>query len=114
MGRGVRFCAHEGMVNKTVEIIRWFLQPPPQASRDELMRFLSQTSRGVRTLAFIRGMDRMYGGVGYEYKEWDASMRAPEAVNLYNFEKLLALKSIGKAQLYRPATRFHAVAGKAC
>jgi hypothetical protein len=56
----------------------------------------------------------MYGGAGYEYKEWDASMRAPEAVNLYNFEKLLALKSIGKAQLYRPATRFHAVAGKAC
>lgn len=127
IGRGVRFCAHEGLppAQRRVHIVRWYLEPPPVASRNDLKSYLPKHTKGSNILSAIKFVENKYGKhhpitknlvpnqKGYEYMEWDRSMKSPEALHLYNFEKIMLRSSHG---LSTPtlAMRFKAISGRPC
>jgi hypothetical protein len=119
VGRGVRFCAHVGLHSseKKVTVVRWFLEPPSRSARDNMLSYMSNLHRNKmpHVATTLRSMNAAanHEDKGYEYNAWYKSMRTPEAVRLFNFERMIALASRGLPPISN-ATAFHAAAGKPC
>lgn len=121
-GRGVRHCSHERLPKKerTVTVMRWFLEPPSERSMFQMVQYLRKkgTNDGVvkRLSSLLTKVEKKMGrhkdkGPGFFVRE--CYLGNPDALALWNFER--AIQSYLKG---RPASatrnRIVVVGGAQC
>ncbi len=110
VGRGVRYCSHAlTTLPKTVRVVRWYGAPPATDAANLLQRVDKKGLNAVRTALASRINSRQ----GLEKDLHIASLKAPAAVALYNFEIFLKKQAVrGYAGTFKDM--FLPPAGRVC
>lgn len=93
VGRGVRYCSHNLVEDKSVRVVRWYGTPPSRTSRPaaELLPWVVAKAQDTVRAALA---SPLHTREGVEKDLYLASLTDPKAVALYNFEVFLKKQAV--------------------